>query len=469
MPAAQAPSSPPAAFRPGLNLNLKHLGRMLRGRSPGQLIIQYTDRCNARCPQCEMRVQNDFDRTALDLDRGKKLIDAAVKNGVAALSFTGGEPFLKKDEVLELIGYAGTAGIKYIRTGTNGFMFLGSDKPSFEGKVRKFAEQLAATKLYTFWISIDSVVPEVHEEMRGLPGVLKGVEKALPIFEEYGIYPSANLGINRNAGGDYRKVFPVQDGPADYQRTYDYFRTAFARFYTRAADMGFTIINMCYPMSVDPEEAADPLQAVYTATSTDRIVRFTPDEKVPLFQALYDTVPEHRSKIRIFTPRTSVKTIIEQYSGRGEPKYGCRGGIDYFFVSSVDGNAYPCGYRGDENMGPYWDLDLNSVDQERNCTDCDWECFRDPSELSGPVLDAVKSPFQVAGRLIRDREFTRLWWEDLSYYRACNYFCGRMPPNRKKLERFAFDGTPFVPPPMQQPEPEAAVTPHSREALETVC
>jgi hypothetical protein len=32
--------------------------------------------------------------------------------------------------------------------------------------------------------------------MGGLNGVIKGIEKALPIFHKHGIYPAANLGIN---------------------------------------------------------------------------------------------------------------------------------------------------------------------------------------------------------------------------------------------------------------------------------
>ncbi|NWH05562.1 hypothetical protein [Desulfobacter latus] len=31
---------------------LKTAARMLKGRMPGQLVIQITDRCNATCPQC---------------------------------------------------------------------------------------------------------------------------------------------------------------------------------------------------------------------------------------------------------------------------------------------------------------------------------------------------------------------------------------------------------------------------------
>ena len=181
---------------------LQQLTPLLRNRLPGQIIIQYTDMCNARCPQCGMRATESFKRSTLDLDTAKKIIDRAASNGVTALSLTGGEPLLFLDQVAELIRYARNAGITYTRTGTNGFLFMNHDRPDYEKRVSKIAETLARSGLYTFWISIDSCIPAIHEQMRGLPGVIAGIEKALPILHEHGIYPSANLGINRNIGLD---------------------------------------------------------------------------------------------------------------------------------------------------------------------------------------------------------------------------------------------------------------------------
>lgn len=93
----------------------------LKGRMPGQLVIQITDRCNATCPQCGMRTTSDFPRTRLSTERIKAIIDAAGEKGIQALSFTGGEPMLLRKDLPELIRHAGKAGIPYIRTGTNGF------------------------------------------------------------------------------------------------------------------------------------------------------------------------------------------------------------------------------------------------------------------------------------------------------------------------------------------------------------
>ena len=177
----------------------KLIRSLCSNRIPGQLVIQMTDRCNARCPQCGMRVTESFARTSLDAGLIRRLIDAAAENNFQAVSFTGGEPLLFKDRLIDLIRYAGQAGIPYIRTGTNGFVFQNPERPDFERRVCGLAEALADTPLRNFWISIDSCFDPVHEHMRGFKGIIRGIEKALPIFHARGVYPSANLGINRNS------------------------------------------------------------------------------------------------------------------------------------------------------------------------------------------------------------------------------------------------------------------------------
>ncbi len=52
-----------------------NLPALVRGRTPGQLIIQTTDYCNATCPQCGMRKQEKFQRSRLDVDSMKRIID----------------------------------------------------------------------------------------------------------------------------------------------------------------------------------------------------------------------------------------------------------------------------------------------------------------------------------------------------------------------------------------------------------
>jgi hypothetical protein len=401
--------------------------KLSRGRAPGQVVIQYTDACNASCPQCGMRREAPFERSTLGVARAKEIIDSAVQAGVSALSFTGGEPLLFLDDVVELLRHAGQAGIPYLRTGTNGFLFRGSDSPGFTGRIETIAAKLAGSGLYTFWISIDSADAATHEAMRGFPGVIRGIEKALPIFHSHGIYPAANLGMNRNMGKTW-----LGEGFTAQQC-----RDACGEFYDFVIGLGFTIANACYPMSA---EGNPGLAAVYAASADADLVRFSAAEKIILFSALSETIPKYRGKLRIFTPRSSLHALVGQYRRGAEFSYPCRGGLDFFFVDAKSGGIYPCGYRGSEELGGFPALAEVRRQNAPTCRKCDWECFRDPSEMAGPLLELFESPLKLFRRAIRDPGFFRLWLKDLGYYRACGYFNGRIPADYRKLGRFAPGG-----------------------------
>lgn len=410
---------------------IQSAGALWRGHVPGQLVVQFTNACNARCPQCGMRVTSGSRRSTLATDAVKRIIDKAAARGFQAISFTGGEPFLYIDALVELIEHAGRAGIPYIRSGTNGYMFAHPERPDFDDRVRALADRLAATPLRNLWISIDSADAATHETMRGFEGVIEGMRRALPAFHERGLWPAANLGITRFAGG--RPPWSREPG-----RLASECREGIARFFEQVADLGFTMANLCYPMSCEDAAASETIDAVYAATSTEDLVRFTPAEKVRLFDALLDVVPRYRHRLRIFTPLSSLYALGRQHNGARTAVYPCRGGIDYFFVDARDGQFYPCGYRGREPLGR---LDERTaapqpVEDAPHCTACDWECFRDPSQLFGPFLDLARRPLSAARRLVGDRPALWLWLEDLRYYRACGLFDGRRPPDMAALEHY---------------------------------
>lgn len=403
-----------------------HLLRQLkRGHLPKQLVLQLTDECNATCPQCSMRKTNDFARTKLPFLEIRKIIDAAAKNKVQSLSFTGGEVFLYEAELLQHISYAWKKGIPYIRTGTNGFMMMGWESADFYDRMNRFAERLAKTNLRNFWISIDSACLQTHEKMRGLPGVIRGIEKALPIFHAHGIYPAANLGINRNTGG--KQVF--SDPQVDPKQFYEQWCRSFENFYRFIIDLGFTMTNSCYPMSVDKDE----LTAIYGANSPATIVSFSVAEKKLIFQALLETIEEYRDQIRIFTPLSSLYALIMEYEGRDELSYPCRGGTDFFFIPAASGDTFPCGFRGEDNFGKFYELDWGSLQTNAHCKKCDWECFRDPSEMLGFLQERYfdRGWKSKKHKMPKTSLYRQLWKKDMKYYRQCDFFDGRKPMKNK--------------------------------------
>jgi MoaA/NifB/PqqE/SkfB family radical SAM enzyme len=397
---------------------------LFRGRLPGQAVIQITTRCNARCVQCGMSIDHSFVRHSLDPEVVDRILDTVSRLGMQAVSFTGGEPLLDLPRLTGMIRRAKKLGIPYIRTGTNGFIFQRHEAPDFGDRMRRTADELLESGIRNFWISLDSSDPDIHETNRGLPGVVRGMAKALPIFHDRGLYPSVNLGINRLCGGR----IPALHGPFDAHGFRQGFFEAFTRFFTFATELGFTIANCCYPMS-------DEDRAVYQATSSDSFIRFSLEEKRAMLLALKDVVPHFRSRIRLFTPLSSLDALVRETEGETGKTYACRGGLDFFFVDATAGHAYPCGYRSAEDLGPFWELkDLPGG--EPVCRHCDWECFRDPSELLGPFGLALTNPLEVMRRFSSRPELPGLWLSDLRYYLACDFFDGTKPMRPEKLVRF---------------------------------
>jgi MoaA/NifB/PqqE/SkfB family radical SAM enzyme len=396
-----------------------------------------------------MRTTESFSRSTLATGRIKQMIDAAARQGVQAISFTGGEPLLEFERLIDLIQHAGDAGIPFIRTGTNGFVFRHPQRSNFESRIARMADQLADTPLRNFWISLDSAVDQVHEQMRGFPGAVAGIAKALPIFHRAGIYPAVNLGINRNVGGEATRQlarFPNSSDATYLSMFYQCYRKAFERFYQRVVDLGFTIANTCYPMSIDEPDCNQGLNAVYAATAVDDIVRFSAMEKQMLFKALLAAIRRYRSKIRIFSPLCALEALVRQYrcDALDRLPYGCRGGVDFFYVNAVDGHVYPCGYRGNDDFGVLEAIDIGKLDPAADanaCRQCDWECFRDPSELFGPLLECFSNPAGLIRRMIGNPAALTTWVGDMAYYHACDFFNGRRPPNYRRLKRFARSST----------------------------
>jgi MoaA/NifB/PqqE/SkfB family radical SAM enzyme len=411
--------------------NLAKLGALLFGRLPGQLVIQVTNYCNASCPQCGMRKSASIARHQLGEPRVRRILDQCAANGIDAVSLTGGEPFIKPAELLDLLNYAAGRGIGYLRSGTNGYMFTREGRAADTEEIDRFAEALAATGIRNFWISLDSADTRTHEIMRGLPGVVEGIKKALPLFHDRGLYPAVNLGINRNIMG--APIPPIGE-IREEDLFVEAYRVGFAAFFSKAIALGFTMANVCYPMSSVQEELDDG-NAPYGAISGDPAVDFSPAELRLVFRALREISPRFRDRIRIFTPLSVLYALSKEDASSLFP---CLGGCAYFYMDSKDGRLYPCGYRGDEDLGEDLGGALGQSRKRRPyCKKCHWECFRDPSQLFGVARYLIRHPVRCLIEKRIDPRMLKLWFDDIGYYMRNDFFNGRRPPGAAKKKETA--------------------------------
>jgi hypothetical protein len=111
----------------------------------------------------------------------------------------------------------------------------------------------------------------------------------------------------------------------------------------------------------------------------------------------------------------------------------CLGGICYFYMDSRDGHIYPCGYRGEEDLGAsVAGLGTRSGAQQPFCKKCHWECFMDPSQLFGILRHVIRRPLKALAGKAADPQLLRLWLGDLKYYLDCDLFDGRKPPRKRR-------------------------------------
>lgn len=404
--------------------------KVLFGKMPGQLVIQVTNYCNADCPQCGMRKNEIIERRKLSTEKIMETVTQCAENGFEAVSFTGGEPFLNMNELFHTLDCVAKTKIPYLRTGTNGYMFAPGGKPVSDEELEKFVVRMSTTKIRNFWISVDSSDTETHETMRGLPGVIEGIMKALPIFHKHGIYPAINLGINRNILGN---PIPRISGEFTEDQFYAAFKKGFTAFFEKAIYMGFTISNVCYPMSSDNEELLEEKPA-YGAISGDFIVSFSKRELQLVFKSLLEVIPVFRNRLKIFTPLSMLYAML---TGNDDLLFPCLGGIRYFYMDSRDGHIYPCGYRGDQDLGENLKDAIRQVDSQKpHCKKCHWECFRDPSQLFGIARYIFRHPIKVFIKKEMDHTMLKLWAGDLNYYIKCNFFNGRIKPKKKEAATY---------------------------------
>ncbi|MFW6110534.1 MAG: radical SAM protein [Thermoproteota archaeon] len=146
----------------------KLLNKGLEGKPLTPQIVSYavTIACNLRCVHCHADAQETASNE-LKLEEARQAIDALEYLGTEALIFSGGEPLLKKDFILNLTEYCVDLGIIPAML-TNGLLLT-----------YEVAWELKEAGLMAVGIPLDSAIPDKHDELRGIPGAFDKAVKAI--------------------------------------------------------------------------------------------------------------------------------------------------------------------------------------------------------------------------------------------------------------------------------------------------
>lgn len=155
-----------------LNMTSSMLGTKNTVR-PLNAQIELTLKCNAKCQFCSIWTkdyQSSLKDREMTTDEVKKIIDDLNRLKITLLSFTGGEPTLRKD-LGELIDHAAKYGMM---TGiaTNGYL------------LEKLVKDGTLKNLETCMVSLDFPTAELHDKYRGIKvfdRAIKGIQAARKI------------------------------------------------------------------------------------------------------------------------------------------------------------------------------------------------------------------------------------------------------------------------------------------------
>ena len=133
---------------------------------PLDVICEISYLCNLACPTC-FRWTSKPDEHELTADEWIRVLGKLKRwLGTFNLTFTGGEPFLRTD-ILDIIRFAAD----------NGIMTTVVSNGSFIDK--SLARKIVASGLDGLTISLNSLVPEVHNKTRGTDAAFDEVMRAL--------------------------------------------------------------------------------------------------------------------------------------------------------------------------------------------------------------------------------------------------------------------------------------------------
>lgn len=170
----------------GLHINkpklmLKVIKALMKSKLLKKPVLRYVDlaidyKCNLKCKHCFARdfLQKSPGRE-LTLQEYEKLAKEAMELGAYSFDFQGGEPFLFFDKLIEIIKVFKPKE-NLISVTTNG---------TFPDKEKlMLLKKIGVDHLI---ISIDSFVPEIHDNFRGVSGVFEKAMTTLKLAREVGL------------------------------------------------------------------------------------------------------------------------------------------------------------------------------------------------------------------------------------------------------------------------------------------
>ena len=160
------------------------------------VVWNLTRTCNLRCVHCYTNSEARKYPDELTTEQAKAVLDDLADFKVPAVLFSGGEPLARPD-VMELAAHARGRGLHVVHS-TNGTLID-----------RKVAQQLKDLKFAYVGISLDSAIPAVHDEFRGMAGAFQRTMRGFRHCVEVGQKVGLRLTLTRHTAQNLDKLFDL--------------------------------------------------------------------------------------------------------------------------------------------------------------------------------------------------------------------------------------------------------------------
>ena len=143
-----------------------------------------TLKCNLKCAHCYINASETKIRDELSTDAAKMLIHQIVEVSRPLLILSGGEPLLRED-IYEIIRYGADRDLR---------MGMGSNGMLIDDEVTRRLEKAG---MGTVAISLDSSIPERHDEFRGVKGCWEHAIDAIKSLKKSSIQVQVNCTVTQ--------------------------------------------------------------------------------------------------------------------------------------------------------------------------------------------------------------------------------------------------------------------------------
>jgi len=166
---------------------------------PFEVVWNFTYQCNLKCKHCYENAGGKK-RSELSTEEAKQVLDSLsnmASVGLPTLSFSGGEPLVRRD-FFELVAYAKKR-IGFVSIASNGTLITKDNAKRIKDVGVDYVE-----------ISVDGATPQVHNDFRGMPGAFEKTMEGIKNCVEEGLDTCMATVLHRDNVAELDKLIEMR-------------------------------------------------------------------------------------------------------------------------------------------------------------------------------------------------------------------------------------------------------------------